>query len=408
MNEHRIPFLPLVLLAALAACTPPAPETPPPPPAAVEASMDSTAADSVAPAPPTPRPAPPELNAAADLISGRASGDAEYRRTAEGLEKDWELLQRDKLRPIRAWMAERYDTLAGQQRLVFYPFGGPDIAFASAFYPDADTYVLVGLEDVGQLGWFGTLSGEETLQRLREWSNILRVSNRFGFFKTIDMRQQFTEERGIADMLMYYLRQMGADLLEAHLLAWEEGQRIQGAKLVDTLAGDEARVEMYEASQHRLVRMEPGSPKRADGIKYVYRLPDGSEKQVYYFRQDLSNDGFSGSPFLAWMTAQGPFCSLNKAASYLMHSNSFSRVRSFMLDNTRFHLQDDTGPRYKELRARGFSVDVHGRYSRIDPLFSMGPQPDLMDAYAERPGPVIPFKIGYMGHAVGTNLQVAY
>ena len=406
MNEQRSTALSLLLAAAMAACTPRANEVPPPQPVAV-AAVDTTAADTAAP-PPAPRPAPPELNAAADLISGKATGDAEYSRTAAGLEKDWELLQRDKLRPIRAWMAERYDTLAGRQRLVFYPFGGPDIAFASAFYPNADTYVLVGLEDVGQLGWFGTLSEESTLQRLREWSNILRVSNRFGFFKTIDMRQQFTEERGIADMLMYYLRQMGAELLEAHLLVWEEGQRIQGAKLVDTVAGDEARVEMYEASQHRLVRREPGTPGRADGIKYVYRLPDGSEKKVYYFRQDLSNDGFAGSPFLAWMTAQGPFCSLNKAASYLMHSNNFGKVRSFMLDNTRFHIQDDTGPRYRELRTRGFNVDVHGRYSRIDPLFSMGPQPDLMDAYAERPGPVIPFKIGYMGHAVGTNLQVAY
>jgi len=405
MMEQRISSLALVLAAAMVGCMPPVPEAPL---AAAVRAADTTAADIAAPIPPALRPAPLELNAAADLISGRSTGDAEYRRIAEGLEKDWELLQREKLRPIRAWMAGRYDTLAGGHRLVFYPFGGPDIAFASAFYPQADTYVLVGLEDVGQLGWFGTLSEEATLQRLREWSNILRVSNRFGFFKTIDMRQQFTTERGVADMLMYYLRQMGAELLEGHLLAWEEGQRIQGAKLVDTLAGEEARVEMYLATQHRLVRMEPGASKRADGIKYVCRMPDGSEKQVYYFRQDLSNNGFSDSPFLAWMTAQGPFCSLNKAASYLMHSNNFSKVRSFMLDNTRFHIQDDTGPRYRELRLRGFNVDVHGRYSRIDPLFSMGPQADLMDAYAERPGPVIPFKIGYMGHAVGTNLQVAY
>ncbi len=143
-------------------------------------------------------------------------------------------------------------------------------------------------------------------------------------------------------------------------------------------------------------------------MKYVYRMPDGAEKQVYYFRQDLSNDGFDGSPFAAWLSAQGPFCSLNKAASYLMHSNSFGKVRSFMLDNTRLHVQDDTGPRYRELQMRGLRVEVHGRYSRIDPLFSMGPQTDLLAAYAEQPGPVLPFKIGYMGHAVGTNLQVAY
>jgi hypothetical protein len=37
---------------------------------------------------------------------------------------------------------------------LFYPFSGPDILHAQTFFPEADKYVMIGLEPVGSLPEF--------------------------------------------------------------------------------------------------------------------------------------------------------------------------------------------------------------------------------------------------------------
>ena len=36
-------------------------------------------------------------------------------------------------------------------KVIFYPFSGPDYLTAHAFFPNADKYVMLGLEPVGKL-----------------------------------------------------------------------------------------------------------------------------------------------------------------------------------------------------------------------------------------------------------------
>src|SRR5439155_1581136 len=77
----------------------------------------------------------------------------------------------------------------------------------------------------------------------------------------------------------------------------------------------------------------------AEGVKITFSHGGGSQT-LYYFKTDLSG---GDSAFLRWCAARGPGVSLIKAASYLMHGDGFSGVRSFLLEHSSFIVQDDSG-----------------------------------------------------------------
>jgi hypothetical protein len=86
--------------------------------------------------------------------------------------------------------------------------------------------------------------------------------------------------------------------------------------------------------------------------------------------------------------------SLLKAASYLMHTEGFTGVRSFLLNNSRVIVQDDTGI---PLRAfpRSWAVSCYGRYVQHGEMFGKYWQPDLAAVYQQSPPAELGFAFGY-------------
>jgi len=54
------------------------------------------------------------------------------------------------LKPVREFSAKEMPG-AAKGGFVYYPFGGPDVLYVQAFYPDAKTYMLCGLEKPGSV-----------------------------------------------------------------------------------------------------------------------------------------------------------------------------------------------------------------------------------------------------------------
>ncbi len=65
-------------------------------------------------------------------------------------------LEQSQLARIRAWSSAN---LTAARPTMFYMFSGPDFLYANAFYPNAKTYVLSGLEPVGTVPDLTTLRG---------------------------------------------------------------------------------------------------------------------------------------------------------------------------------------------------------------------------------------------------------
>ena len=124
----------------------------------------------------------------------------------------------------------------------------------------------------------------------------------------------------------------------------------------------------------------------------------GDDKQIqtlYYFKTDLSNQGTEHSGFLKFCEQLGGGDSLIKSASYLLHSNEFSRVRDFLLEHSNTIVQDDSGIPLKGFDTKEWNVEPFGSYVRPISLFHHNYQSDLHGFFVKRHPHPLRFSFGY-------------
>src|SRR5262249_49238004 len=74
------------------------------------------------------------------------TGEAEWKRHAAFLDSRWKELEDRQLSRVRVWSAEN---VKQSQPVLYYMFSGPDFLYANAFFPNAKTIIMSGLEPSG-------------------------------------------------------------------------------------------------------------------------------------------------------------------------------------------------------------------------------------------------------------------
>jgi hypothetical protein len=133
--------------------------------------------------------------------------------------------------------------------------------------------------------------------------------------------------------------------------------------------------------------------------------PPSEPRKIYYFSQDLSDDGLATRPgFEAFVRRLGAFDVYMKSAMYLPHEPEFARLEELMLAG-RSVLQDDSGVPWKHFDPQSWEVDLFGVYTKTLANYRQYFQADLADAYAQRSEPsTLPFAIGYNSRISGSCL----
>jgi hypothetical protein len=123
---------------------------------------------------------------------------------------------------------------------------------------------------------------------------------------------------------------------------------------------------------------------------------------------NLHDDYLKKSAFKGYMTRLASVNTYLKSASYLLHKNYFSTVRSAILDRSALLVQDDSGIPYGLIKAGKWDVSLYGVYSSPIAMFKNHKEADLIDAYneANRAKP-LPFGIGYNWREGKSNLLAA-
>lgn len=278
--------------------------------------------------------------------------DPVWQEHARAMDEAWLKKQQLQIAPIRDWMTANAAEYYNSNATMYYMFAGPDFLYANIFFPNARTYILAGLEPIGQVPDLtrlppGTLGGNFAILR-DSMSSILR----FQYFITKDMRTGLGRGNvnGTLPILYVFLARLGYTILDVAPVSTPTG-----------------------------------------GVKITF-TQSGEPQTLYYFKTDLSG---GNSPFLRWCAERGPGLSLLKAASFLLHGEGFSGVRNFLLQNSRVIVQDDSGI---PLRAfpKGWKVDCYGRYTPHKGEFEKYHQPDLAALYAKNPPPpLLGFAFGY-------------
>ena len=76
---------------------------------------------------------------------------------------------------------------------MLYMFSGPDFLYATSFFPNASTYVLAGLEPVGEIADLTGLSPWDINGELRNLELSMGSLFNFSFFITQNMKTQLRE-----------------------------------------------------------------------------------------------------------------------------------------------------------------------------------------------------------------------
>ena len=115
--------------------------------------------------------------------------EAAWRYHARALDLAWAGLEHRRLAKIRAWSAEH---LTDRQPVVLYMFSGPDFLYVDAFFPKRKTYVLSGLEPVGQVPVVANPSRRSLASALAGLRASVGSSLDYSFFKTKQMKATFS------------------------------------------------------------------------------------------------------------------------------------------------------------------------------------------------------------------------
>jgi hypothetical protein len=143
-------------------------------------------------------------------------------------------------------------------------------------------------------------------------------------------------------------------------------------------------------------KMTSGS-RYGKGVDISFRKINTNEvRHVYYFPVDLSNKGLQNNPncklFIEKLDTN--ITTYIKSASYLMHSNTFSDIRTLILSKSKYLIQDDSGIPYKYLNKNTYDIKLYGNYIKPIQAFNWIKQEDLKQAFKEHSKP-LPFNIGY-------------
>ena len=84
----------------------------------------------------------------------------------------WVKKEFHQLGPIRAWMSANASEYYNSSNTMYYMFGGPDFLYANPFFPNANTYILAGLEPVGQVPDLSRMSPEALRRRAQRAARL--------------------------------------------------------------------------------------------------------------------------------------------------------------------------------------------------------------------------------------------
>jgi len=318
-----------------------------------------------------------------------------YTEYAEQIAAGWKQFEQPNLERMRTWWAGR---APAKYATVFYPFSGPDIANALVFFPDADTYLLFGLEAPGSIPSLQAMDDDAISSGLNELeaslSTILQVN--YFFTKAMEKKLGKGSFNSITGLLLFFLATSDCEVTGARRIAIaERGALVPGTAADDSTSGR--------------------SRSRVPGVEITFRRKGGKQQTIRYFMVNVADDYLAKSSpdFLTYLKSQGRFATMIKSASYLMHKEGiaepahFEQIRSLIVTRSDFVVQDDSGVPLRLFARDTWKLRFHGRYEAPTPEFGKYVQKDLKVETQRNSTGKLPFTYGYAYQQGESNLMTA-
>jgi len=299
-----------------------------------------------------------------------------WQRHAKWFNDNWTRLETRQLSKVRSW-SEKH--LTDRQNTLYYMFSGPDFLYADAFFPQANTYLMSGLEPTGAIPNIT----ERSIAALPRIQQSIVTSLNFSFFITKHMAAQLSggELSGTIPIIYVHAARAGKTIHEVTAISLDRNGVVHPSGKAD--------------------------PRSTPGVKMIVSTGEGPKQTLYYFRTDLSNGGIKASNFLTFAATLGAGNGLLKSASYLMHSGNFTQVRDFVLNHSQQIVQDDSGIPLHAFKPDLWEFRPFGAYLGPIAIFPGRGQPRLGELFRKLKAPPLDFGIGYRHRGHDSNLLLA-
>lgn len=305
---------------------------------------------------------------------------------SQAMQSAWGQLRTTRVAAMSAWRDEEIPRACPVGKTLLYPFSGPDFFNAYWLFPKCETFVLFGLEHIGEVAELEGVSERDLARLMNDVRTATADLFQRNYFITENMSRQLhtSQLRGVVPLFMISMALSGVEILR---LAPQPLGAVEPHG--ETLTED-------EGSAARVKR----SLRKPKGIVIEFRTPGSAVvRRLIYFTVDATDSSMAKYPeFLAFIRRLGPTTTLLKSASYLLHTRDFRRLRSTLVDVSQFLVQDDSGLPYKLLVSRGWQFRLHGTYAVPIPPFEGAFQPALQAAYRKQQPERLPFDFGYHFH----------
>jgi len=332
----------------------------------------------------------------AGFISGKAHGlsgclatldsTTIWKKFAFTMDSGFADLDTSRFRKMKVWADSELVDRNGSSTL-FYPFGGPDILNANIFYPNADKYILIGLEPVGELPELCNVPAEQVNKYLGDvWLSLKDIFKR-SYFITGNMIGALKKNsvNGAVPVTSLFLKRNGYHIVTLEYIAIDNAGSCIPADSVKNIKG------------------------LARGVKIDFAADTGRLVQsVYYFQTDISDAGLKANAGFQKYLSKLPAChTYLKAASFLMHGADFSVIRNIVFEKSTSILQDDSGIAYRFFDKSSWNINLYGKYMRPGKEFAWINETDLAKAYEDPSITPVPFTLGYNWRTQAINLLYA-
>jgi hypothetical protein len=288
--------------------------------------------------------ADPTANATAKLLAGLPirgtpldsySTEPSWIAHAKEFNSAWDRLDKEQLAKVRAWAPQALGPSHNDTGTMFYMFSGPDFLYANAFFPDASTYILCGIEPVGVVPEIDKIPCDVLPSALANLRKSLDSVLNLSYFITKYMGADFSQTQltGTLPLLYVFLARAGCRIDSVTLVALD-----------------------------RDGNFVPTGKDTTPGVKIVFFGASGREQTLYYFSSDLADAAIETNPgFSKFCERQGQGLTMLKAACYFMLYPKFSKVRDFLLAHSKIILQDDSGIPFPAIEPAKWDIHLYPR-----------------------------------------------
>ena len=304
----------------------------------------------------------------------------------------WDDFVESRSEPMNEWAKNNISDIQGSAATLFYPFGGPDFTLAYAMFPTADRFILMGLEPVGIIPNVVLISDTTFKTFSTNMINSMKTYCSYGFFITKEMQQDLSIS-GVNGVLPIIMIMMSREEMLLHSI-----QQI----VLDSNATIIKRTTNVNGVPTKEF-------KGIEGVEILFSKPGKKKIDVcYYFKTDLSNSSPKSVETIEKFLKKNDdtVATFLKAASYLMHNSAFSIIRTMILNNSTFLLQDDSGIPVRAIDSTKWKRTFFGEYTRPIAVFRTLYQPMLTKMYQSESKGRFMFGYGYKHTPGSSNIQV--